>query len=60
MNVQHLPGIVECAVIPLTGGWTLRTVTLSKFNFITKDEHEACQLTRTNKARQKNLYFSIW
>ncbi len=45
------PGIVACAVIPLLGGWTLRMDFedgwFIKSSFLTKDEHEACQLTRT-------------
>ena len=49
MECSNLPGIVTCAAIPLMGGWTLRLI---KSNFITKDEHEACQLTRT-KVQQK-------
>jgi hypothetical protein len=26
MECSNLPGIVACAVIPIMGGWTLRTV----------------------------------
>jgi hypothetical protein len=48
----NLPGIAACALILLIGGWTLRTVGFFKFSFISKDEHEACKLTRT-KVRKK-------
>jgi hypothetical protein len=53
MECSNLPGIVACAVIPLMGGWTLRTVGLQKTSFITNDELEACQLTRTKVAPKK-------
>jgi hypothetical protein len=39
IKCSNLPGIVACAVIPLMGGWTLRTA-YKKSSFITKDEHE--------------------
>jgi hypothetical protein len=56
LECSNQPGIVACAVIPLMGGWTLRMVGLKKSSFITKDEHEACQLTRTRvKKKKRNL-----
>jgi hypothetical protein len=39
IKCSNLPGIVACAVIPLMGGWTLRTP-YKKSSFITKDKHE--------------------
>ncbi len=51
--ISNQCGTVACAVILLKGGWTLRTVGLKKSSFITKDEHEACQLTRTKVPQKK-------
>jgi hypothetical protein len=36
------------------GGWTLRSVGLSKSSFITKDDHEACQADHVQQKQQKN------
>jgi hypothetical protein len=53
MECSNLQGIVACAVIQLMDydfedGW------LIKSSFITKDEHEASQLTRIKVQQQKN------
>jgi hypothetical protein len=44
MECSNLPGIVAYAASPLMARWTAG---LYKSSFITKDEHDVCQLTRT-------------
>jgi hypothetical protein len=47
MECSNLPGIVACAVILLMGRVDFEDGWLLKSSFITKDEHDACQLTIT-------------
>jgi hypothetical protein len=57
MECSNLPGTVACAVIQIKGGWTLMVVGY-KSSFITKNEHEVCQLTRT-KVQQQQITNSL-
>jgi hypothetical protein len=50
LECSNLPGVVAYAAIPLMARWM---VGLYKSSFITKDEDEVCQLTRTKVQQNK-------